>query len=120
VVVRRGLTTRQTAKLVDTLLAAPESQWERIQELVLHAPPLPKGGASHRTPAEHLAADAWAIKRLSTRLHARLLERSLESLGEEACATVSGELLELRAAMCALGETLERRLSAHGAIHASY
>ncbi len=60
-------------------------------------------------------ADAWTMKRVAARLHARLLERSLESLGPEACATVSRELLDLRAALRALGVTLDTRLGASGA-----
>jgi predicted secreted Zn-dependent protease len=55
------------------------------------------------------------MKRLAGRLHARLLERSLRSLGEPACAVVSAELSELRATLAALGTTLDRRLSVEGA-----
>jgi hypothetical protein len=51
------------------------------------------------------------MKRLSTRLHARLLERSLESLGAEPCTAVRGELVELRGALNALTKTLDLRLS---------
>lgn len=64
-------------------------------------------------------ADAWAMKRLAARLHARLLERSLQSLGPPACATVSRELGELRATLCALTSTLEARLGAPGGPRAS-
>ena len=56
------------------------------------------------------------MKRVAVRLHARLLERSLESLGKDACATVSGELRGLRGALRSLGETLDMRLGAHGAL----
>ena len=52
------------------------------------------GGAQRRTPGEHLAADAFAMKRLSVRLHARLLE-----------------LVELKGALTALSITLEQRLA---------
>lgn len=62
-----------------------------------------------------MVADAWAMKRIGTRLHARLLERPLASLGEPACALVSKELLELKSALVALGHTLELRLSTSGA-----
>ena len=79
----------------------------------------PKGGAARRTPGEQLVADAWALKRLSTRLHARLLERPLQSLGEAACATATRELTELRAALGALGSTLERRLAPVGDLNAA-
>jgi ParB-like chromosome segregation protein Spo0J len=117
VVVRRGLTKRQTARLVESLLAAPEAGWPALLEQASKpaAPPGPKGGAPKRTPGEHLVADAWAMKRIGSRLQARLLERSLESLGESACALVYRELSELRSALRALSTTLDGRLGAGNA-----
>jgi len=119
VVSRRGMTTRQAAQLVDALLAAPAAQWGRVLDEASQAaaPPPPKGGALRRTPGEQLVADAWAMKRLAARLHARLLERSLESLGAPACGVVSREFLELRATLLALTATLDTRLGAQGAAH---
>lgn len=121
VVARRGLTTRQTSRLVDALLAAPQEQWPKLLEEGVQplAPVGPKGGAPRRTPGEQLVADAWAMKRLSARLHVRLLERSLTSLGEPACAVVSRELSELRATLVSLTATLDTRLGAPGATGAS-
>ncbi|MHB8875834.1 MAG: ParB/RepB/Spo0J family partition protein [Myxococcaceae bacterium] len=121
VVMGRGLTTRQTARLVDALLGAPDSQWPRLLEQASQpaAPAGPKGGALRRTPGEQLVADAWAMKRLAARLHARLLERSLASLGDPACAVVSRELTELRATLGALTNTLDTRLDTQGTSHAS-
>lgn len=120
VVTRRGLTTRQTAQLVQHLLAAPPGQWPGLLEQASMVPaPVAKGGAARRTPGEQLVADAWAMKRLAVRLHARLLERSLTSLGTSACAVVSGELIELREALGALGATLDARLSVPGASDAA-
>ena len=117
VVTGRGLTTRQIARLVDALLAAPKEQWPKLLEEAVQpsAPAGPKGGAPRRTPGEQLVADAWAMKRLAARLHARLLERSLTSLGEPACAVVSRELGELRATLVSLTATLDTRLGAPGA-----
>lgn len=117
VVMRRGMTTRQTQRLVDALLAAPTTQWTELLEQAMTAipsPPLPKGGEPRRTPGEQLVADAWAMKRIGARLHARLLERSLQSLGEAACGVVARELTELKGALGALTETLQMRLSAQG------
>ena len=120
VVTRGGLTTRQTAQLVQRLLATPPEQWPRLLELASKPPPRgPNGGAARRTPGEQLVADAWAMKRLAVRLHARLLERSLTSLGAPACAVVSGELAELRRALGALSTTLDARLSVQGASDAA-
>jgi len=121
-VIRRGLTSRQTSCLVEALLASPQEQWPKLLEPTAPTAPDrggPKDGAPRRTPGEQLVADAWAMKRLAARLHARLLERSLQSLGTAVCATVSAELAELRAALCALTHTLEQRLSAQGALDAT-
>lgn len=117
VVTRRGLTTRQTAQLVQRLLAAAPEQWPGLLERASSSAPAatPKGGAARRTPGEQLVADAWAMKRLAGRLHARLLERTLASLGAPACAVVSGELAELRSTLGALSTTLDARLSVQGA-----
>ena len=115
VVAQRGLTTRQTARLVDKLLAAPAKEWPSLlEEAPAPEPPAPKGGAPRRTPGEQLVADAWGMKRLAARLHARLLERSLQSLGEAACVAVSRELAELRSALVALTRTLDTRLTTGG------
>lgn len=121
VVARRGLTTRQTGALVQMLLAAPQLEWPKLIEQAFK--PLSSkgagGGAARRTPAEQLVADGWAMKRLAVRLHARLLERSLASLGDPACAIVCRELVDLGAALSALSKTLQMRLSAQGAADAT-
>jgi hypothetical protein len=121
VVARRGLTARQTARLVESLLAAPQDQWPKLLELASTParPDGPKGGAPRRTPGEQLSADAWAMKRLAARLHARLLERSLASLGDPACTSVTHDLGELRAVLGSLVITLDTRLGAQGVAHAS-
>jgi hypothetical protein len=103
---------------VDTLLAAPPKQWPELLEqpsLPPAAPLAARDGAARRTPGEQLMADAWAMRRLAARLQVRLLERSLTSLGESACAVVAVELTELRSTIGALTQTLETRLSETGA-----
>lgn len=120
VVARRGLTTRQTAHLVDTLLTASPTDWPRLLEQVSPpAPPPSAGPKPRRTPGEQLVADAWTMKRLAVRLQTRLLERSLESLGEPACISVARELTSLRATLAALHTTLDARLAAHGGTDAT-
>jgi hypothetical protein len=116
VVMRRGLTTSQTAQLVHRLLATPSERWtELLEQVSTPAPPAPKRAAGRRTPAEQLVADAWAMKRLA----ARLLERSLTSLGEAACAVCSRDLAELRSTLSALVTTIDQRLNTQGAIDAA-
>jgi len=118
VVTRRGLTSRQTAQLVQRLLAAAPEEWPAL--LAQASPPAAPvgkgkgGGGPPRTPAEQLVADAWAMKKIAVRMHARLLERSLASLGEAACGLVVRELAELRRTLTALSKTLETRLSETG------
>ena len=108
---RRGLTSRQVVRLVDGLLGATGAPERKELLEVAGTAEAGGGGARRRTPGEHLAADAFAMKRLSVRLHARLLERSLASLGAEAAALAARELMELKAALAALGTTLEHRLT---------
>ncbi len=117
VVTRRGLTSRQTAQLVQRLLGAPPDKWpELLAQASAPAPPTAKGGSPRRSPAEQLVADAWAMKRLATRMHARLLERSLASLGAAAAALVAEELAELRNTLGALSNTLDTRLGERGSV----
>ena len=47
-------------------------------------------------------------------MHARLLERSLTSLGEAACDVVARELTQLRSTLSALTTTLDTRINAQG------
>lgn len=114
VVVHRGLTTRQTARLVDTLLLASQEQWPKLLEVAPPTPPTHRADAPRRTPGEQLVADAWAMKRLAVRLQTRLLERTLASFGDTASACVAGELTDLRSTLRALLTTLDARLMAPG------
>jgi hypothetical protein len=121
VVVRRGLTSRQTAHLVDVLLSAPQEKWPKLleQDSMPTTSPTPKDGMPRRTPGEQLVADAWAMKRLAVRLQTRLLERSLDSLGEPACKNVGRELALLRSTLRALTTTLDARLGLQGVADAA-
>jgi hypothetical protein len=101
-------------RLVDALLglgAADEVERARLLAPAAPAEPSADGVTRRRTPGEHLAVDAFAMRRLSVRLHARLLERSLMSLGAEAAGLAVLQLLELKGALTALGITLEQRLT---------
>lgn len=116
VVSRRGLTTRQTALLVERLLAAGgEAERQRVLEAAMRWEAAGAGGTQGaptrpraRTPGEWLVADAAAVSRLSSRLHARLLERPLSSLGEAAAEEVARSLKALRPGLVSLCDSLER------------
>lgn len=110
VIARRGLTTRQTTMLADRLLAAPD---DRARAVLLAeaeqriAPAAPGGRRTPVTPGEAIVADATAVSFRATRLHARLLERPLASLGSEVEQVVVRRLGELRGVLGAL----QRRLA---------
>jgi ParB-like chromosome segregation protein Spo0J len=108
-IARRGLTTRQTTLLVDRLLAAPD---DRVRAALLaeveqaRAPATPGARRPAMTPGEAIVADATAVSWRAARLHARLLERPLVSLGAEVERLVGGRLGELRDVIGALHRTL--------------
>lgn len=109
VIARRGLTTRQASRLVDQLLAAGD---ERARAAILaeaertSAPSAPRLVRAPVTPGEAMIADAAALATRATRLHARLLERPVASLGAEVERVVVGRLGELQAVLGALCQTL--------------
>ncbi len=113
VVTRRGLTKRQTVQLVDAVLSvrddkvAPEKLWQRLQP---KASDRTVGSKCKRTPGEWILSDADSIQRLCGRLQARLLERSLASLGTEAENRCGQKLRELQTVLGALGQTMDRAL----------
>jgi ParB-like chromosome segregation protein Spo0J len=113
VVTRQGLTSRQTARLVNQLLTAKDTvSREHMLRDTSQIKPAQKNNTLRRTPAEQLVADAWAIKRIAARMQVRLLERSLSSLGEAACSMVARELIELHETLYSLNQTLDKRLFA--------
>ena len=62
------------------------------------------------TPGEAIIADAAVISSRAARLHARLLERPLASLGAEAEQLVRRQLGELRGVIGALHQRLTHML----------
>jgi hypothetical protein len=111
----RGMTSRQVTRWVETLRNCADEP-ERRRLLKMASPESEKskagrnGGSRAWTPGERWIADALAMKRLSARLHARLLERPLSSLGADAATVAAKELQELKSALGALCGTLEKRL----------
>lgn len=109
VVARRGLTSRQTTQLVDRLLAAPDDRacaalLAEVDRGIAAAAPSTR--RSPPTPGEAMVADAAAISFRAARLHARLLERPVTSLGAEVEQLVTRRLGELRGVIGALHQTL--------------
>lgn len=106
VVIRRGLTLRQTERLVRDALACPyETRRRRLLADAMTGTPAPSSPtrtAVARTPAEWIVADASAAARLCARLQARLLAGPLAALGAPAAALVVEGLLRLSPVLASL------------------
>lgn len=110
---RRGLTTRQGARLVDELLAAPDEAERRgVLEAARESGPAPGIERRRRpaTPDEALMADVSSATRTCTRLHARLLARPVTSFGTDAAEVVAQGLRALRPALGVLEQTIDGQL----------
>ncbi len=96
-VVRRGLTSAQTERLVDALLACPAEAEEILRREP--APPVaPAPRPAQRTAAQWIIADASAVTRLAARLQARLLDEpwlALTNLVTEALVGLGPVLVAL-------------------------
>jgi len=109
VVMRRGLTVGQTARLCTALLACADEAARRalVREAQERAGALPaRATRRERSPAEQLVDDVGAVTRLVARLQARLLGTPLASLGEAAAAHVTSALVGLEPALAALSRTI--------------
>jgi ParB-like chromosome segregation protein Spo0J len=107
VVVRRGLTVGQTARLVSALLSCDQ---DSARAQLLH-----DAGASgtssrparrSRSPAELLVSDIGVMTRLAGRLQAELLAAPLSALGAPTAAHVRRGLAGLEPVLAALSRTL--------------
>ncbi len=112
-VIQRGLTSRQAARLVDELTGASDAQ-ERAR--VLAATTKRRSVRRPVSPGEHLVADVMRMRQIGARLSARLMERSVRSLGEPAATlarTSLGELSQqLDALMQMIGEVVGEQMHA--------
>jgi len=114
VMMRRGLSTRQAGKLVDELLMAPDEatqqQWleGKLESCRFESESVPVKSKRQLTPGEVLLSQVASLKRSSTRLHARLLQRPLVSLGEQAQSLAVENLKELRSGLVSLCGTIEQ------------
>lgn len=109
VVVQRGLTVAQTARLVSALLtcadaAARQALLREARERA-GAPPC-RPVRRERSPAEKLVGDIGGITRLAARLQAQLLAAPLSVLGAPAAAHVGRALAALEPVLAALSRTI--------------
>lgn len=114
VVTQRGLTKRQTALLVDAMLSARDVEVEPdllAERLQAKASERKTHSRSRRTPGEWILSDVDLIKRTCGKLQARLLERSLSSLGPEAAKRCKQALYEMQNVLNALCRTIEQTLN---------
>lgn len=113
VVIRRGLSSRQAAKLVGELLLAPDEatqrQWleTKLECCRFESESAPVKTKRQLTPGESLLASVTSVKRSSTRLHARLLQRPLVGLSEPAQSLAVDNLKELRLGLVSLCRSIE-------------
>lgn len=117
VIARRGLTSRQTTQLVDRLVAAPDERARAALLAEVEQASVSPGPPTRRppmTPGEAIVADAAVISSRAARLHARLLERPLASLGAEVEQLVTRRLDELHGVIGALHRTLTQIADAAG------
>lgn len=113
-VIRRGLTVRQTELVVAELLECADdaARAQKIaQWLTSIVPgsrasiPLPRRA---RTEADGLAADITTLRQTAARLSARLLGTPLTALGPEVAVLMRESLVTLRPVLSALQETLAK------------
>ncbi|MCC6904104.1 MAG: ParB N-terminal domain-containing protein [Polyangiaceae bacterium] len=111
VAMQRGLTSHQTARLVQALLlCADEAGREALLAEARSAPQSPssRGKSKPQTPAEQALADVAILTRTAGRLQARLHERPLTTLGAKAADLVATALSDLDPILAALIRTIGR------------
>lgn len=112
VVIRRGMTVRQTERMVAEILAAPsQRQWHqllaRFEETGGHA--VTRSGARKATAprdADAIQAEVDRLLRSSTRLQVRLLEMSHLARAAERTGALAQVLQDLLRVLAALTETI--------------
>ena len=118
VVVRRGLTVRQTELLVDDVLgvtdpAAREALLaRRLDGPVLGTPPGPRPSRAARSDADWMSQDILRVREIAARLEARLLATPLDAFVPAAAELVRDALVRLspvlRALDAVIGTVTER------------
>ncbi len=108
VVVRRGLTVRQTEALVDDALAQPEPDARaallahRLDGPAVGRPPGPRPARVARSEADGMSLDILRVRELAARLEARLLSTPLEAFAPAAAELMRDALARLSPVLRAL------------------
>lgn len=114
VIIRRGLTTAQAARLVRRVLACTDAaaRAQRIREAMEATEPLVSARPARRTtgPAEALLRDIDAVTRISARLQARLREIPPSPWEPRVAALLDEGMRALAAVLHRLVDTLDRVL----------
>ncbi len=109
-VMRTGLTCRQTAALVSDLLDCDSdaARARLLDDRLAHPAPraAPRPARRERTPAEWLLADISTLTRVAARLQARLLGPPLSALGPRAAELAAHALATLAPVLAALDQTI--------------
>lgn len=118
VVVRRGMTVRQTMQLVSELLSCHSDAERRrmIQDRFDHpgrrAAPRPARRA--RTPAEWILADVTTVRRAAGRLESRLLAQPLAVFGPRVAQVTARAVQDLLPVLHALARTIRTAVAPGG------
>jgi ParB-like chromosome segregation protein Spo0J len=108
VVVRRGLTVRQTETLVDEALAQQDPAAReallarRLDGPVIGQPPGPRPARAARGEADWMSLDILRVREISARLEARLLSTPLEVFAPAAAELIRDALARLSPVLRAL------------------
>jgi ParB-like chromosome segregation protein Spo0J len=120
VVMRTGLTVRQTAQLVRELCACDSDDArahllrERLEHPGSRATPRPKGRP--RTHAEWLLGDVATTRRVAGRLEGRLLSQPLAALGPGVVEVAAHALMDLVPVLEALRRSIESAAGTGGVV----
>jgi ParB/RepB/Spo0J family partition protein len=109
VVIRHGMTVRQTEHFVQDLVELSDDA-ARAASIAQRLEAAPKAGPAcprpiKKTSAEWITEDIETLRRVGTRLQARLLATSLDTLGAPASDLVRSALVHLLPVLAALGVT---------------
>ena len=114
VVVRRGLTVRQTDLLVAEALDEEDPDVRaallarRLDGPALSTPPGPRPSRAVRSEADWMSADIQRVRDIAARLEARLMSSSLEVFTPAAADSMRDALVRLSPVLRALDEVIAR------------